>query len=68
MADHFHPNQRKDYDSLMYKTKELESVFVEIINPGKKNIIVGCIYRHPSMDDHEFKIDHLDPLMEKMAH
>ena len=67
VADHFHPKPRKDYDSLIYKSKELESVFIEIINPGKKNIIIGCIYRHPTMDGQEFKIDFLDPLMEKLV-
>ena len=32
---------RKDLDSCMYKSKELESVFIEINNPGQKNTIVG---------------------------
>ena len=31
------------------KTCELESVFLEIINEGKKNDIFGCAYRHPSI-------------------
>ena len=37
-------------DLKIYKSKELESTFFEIINPKEKNIIVGCIYRHPCMD------------------
>ena len=48
--------------SLSYKTRsdlnikkfELESIFVEIINPIKSNIIVGTIYRHPKMDVTEY--------------
>ena len=27
-----------------------ESIFVEIINTNNKNIVVGCVYRHPSID------------------
>ena len=38
----------------IYKKFELESTFVEIINPKKSNIIVGTIYRHPEMDVTEF--------------
>ena len=34
-------------DLKIYKSKELETTFIEIINPKEKNIIVGCIYRHP---------------------
>ena len=29
---------------------ELESTFIEIVNPKKSSIIVRVIYRHPSMD------------------
>ena len=38
---------------LSYKCKwknELESTFIEIVNPKKSNIIVGVIYRHSTMD------------------
>ena len=28
----------------------MESTFIEIVNPRKSSIIVGVIYRHPSMD------------------
>ena len=52
---------------IMYKSKQLESVFVEICNKNRKNIIVGCIYRHPSMDLNEFNQDFLNPLMEKIC-
>ena len=33
----------------IYKKLELESTFIEIINPKKSNIIVGTIYKHPEM-------------------
>ena len=51
-------NERKDLNALLYKSSELKSAFVEIINKNNKNTICGCIYRHPSMD-------FLNPFMEK---
>ena len=41
-------------DLNIYKKIELESIFVEIINPKKSNIIVDTIYRHPKMDVTKF--------------
>ena len=40
---------------------------MEITNPSKTNIIVGCIYRHPTMDLNEFNCYYLNPLLEKLA-
>ena len=37
-------------DLKIYKSKYLESTFLEVINQSGKNIIVVCIYRHLSMD------------------
>ena len=58
---------REDLSSIVYKSHELESVFMEIIVPNKKNIIIGCIYRHPSMDLNDFTDNYLNQLMAKMA-
>ena len=33
----------------IYKSYELESIFIEILNPKKSNIIIGCVYKHLSM-------------------
>ena len=41
-------------DLIIYKKRELESVFIEIIQKDSKNIVVGCIYRHPCMQQSEF--------------
>ena len=57
---HFKNKRRKDLEEKMYKSCELESVFIEIINEGKKNTIYGCIYRHPSMDIEEFNKNYFD--------
>ena len=34
--DQLNSKPRKDLDTLVYKCRQLESIFVEIINPGKK--------------------------------
>ena len=57
---------RKDLN--LYKSKELESVFIEIIDKKGKNTIVGSIYRHPSMQANIFSNDFLDPLLEKLSY
>ena len=46
-----------------------ESVFIEIIFPKKKNMIVGCMYRHPSsiLSVQEFSNFHLEPALEKIS-
>ena len=41
-------------DLNIYSKNELESTFIETVNPKKSNIIVGVIYRHPSMDLTDF--------------
>ena len=41
-------------DLINYKKLELESTFVETINPKKSSIFVGTIYRHPKIDMTEF--------------
>ena len=45
----------------------MESTFIEITNPNKSNILVGCIYRHPKMDLFEFIHHYLKPPLEKLA-
>ena len=46
-------------DLKMYKSENLESIFIEIINTNNKNIVVGCVSRHPSMDANEFNEHYL---------
>ena len=59
ISDCFQYTERADLDGITYKDKELESKFIEIILVNNKNIIVGCIYRHPSMSVNEFNSDYL---------
>ncbi len=65
--DHFKHKRRKDLEEKMYKACELESVFVEIINEGKKNTIYGCIYRHPSMDIQEFNKNYFENFLRNLS-
>ena len=51
----------------MYKSKELESVFIEIIHKKGKNTIAGCIYKHPKLAIDEFNNHFLSPMLEKAS-
>ena len=54
-------------DLNIYKKNELESIFIEIVNSKKSNIIVGVIYRHPSMDLTDFNCNYLNKLLENIS-
>ena len=49
---------------------EFESTFLEIIIPNKKNLIVGCIYRHPSssISIEDFSKEYLEPVLLHISH
>ena len=49
------------------KEKELESIFIEILQKTSKNIIIGCIYRHPCMHPKEFNDLFLKSLTKKLT-
>ena len=55
------------HDLKFYKTNELESIFIEFINSKKQNVLVGCIYRHSSMNQNEFNKYHLNNLLGKLV-
>ena len=58
---------RNDLNKMLFSSKSLESVFIEIIFKHKKNIIVGCIYKHPHMDVSDFNSFYLSPLLSKIS-
>ena len=62
IANHLSRNDLK-----IYNKNELESTFIEIVNPKKSNVIVGVIYRHPSMDLTDFNCNYLNKLLEKIS-
>ena len=51
----------------MYKSKEIESTFIELFNNNNSNMVIGCIYKHPKVSVSEFTEDYLVPLLEKLA-
>ena len=54
-------------DLQIYKSKKIESIFIEIPNKKGKNMVVGCLYRHPSMSISEFNITYLERILEKLS-
>ena len=44
-----------------------EPTFIEIILPNRKNLILGCVYRHPTstITIQQFNNDYIDPLLEQ---
>ena len=65
IANHLSYKCRNDLN--IYKKNELESTFIEIVNPKKSNIIVGVIYRHPFMDLTDFNCSYLKKLLESIS-
>ena len=51
-------------DLNLHWKKEIESTFIEIIEPNtrNKNKIIGCIYKHPNAAVAEFSSDFINPL------
>ena len=44
----------------------LVDYFIEIINSNKRKILVGCVYRHPSMEVNQFNSLFLNTLIENL--
>ena len=70
-VEHFYVSKELNYkpreDLELYKSKDLESSFIEIINQKESNDIIGVIYRHPKMDVNNFIDDKLDTLEYKLS-
>jgi hypothetical protein len=58
---------RNDLNELVYRSKLLESTFAEICLPKQSNLIVGSIYKHPSLLISEFDQHYLSPLLDKIS-
>ena len=61
-------NYKLRKDLKIHKSKEVESIFIEIINKKERNTIIGCIYRHPCMDAREFNDTFLQNTLEKLSY
>ena len=53
-------------DLQIYSVKELESIFIKIIIPNKPSLILGAIYKRPSMKPYKFNNEFLEPLLSKI--
>ena len=58
---------RSDLNAMLYESKLLESVFIEIKHPKKSNDIIGVVYRHPSMELGIFNENFLCPFTDKLS-
>ena len=54
-------------DLCIYKSSELGSTFIGILSPKKRNVIMGCIYRHLHMDLNEFNDYYIINLLNKLS-
>ena len=61
-----HLSYKTRSDLCIYKSRKSESIFIEIANPKKKKLIVGCIYCHPQMDLNEFRDYYANTLLDKL--
>ena len=60
-------NYKRRDDLRIYESKQLESVFVEILSEKNgQNLIVGCVYKHPNLDVSDFN-NYLHRLLEKIS-
>ena len=62
IASHLSYKPRPDLN--IYKCDQLESTFVEISNPKKSNIVIGCNYKHQNMDVLDFKNNYPSQIFE----
>ena len=56
------------HDLRLNSPGNFEAMFVEIILTDRKNLVVGCVYRHPSgLPLRDFTNSHLEPILEKIS-
>ena len=69
----FYIHQKHDYivreDLKLNSPSDFEAMFVEIVLPDRKNLIVGCIYRHPSsnISVNDFNEHYIQPIIHKVS-
>ena len=45
----------------------VESTFIEILNKKQKNMIIGCVYKHPKHEVSDFTNNYITPLLDKLS-
>ena len=69
----FYINNKHDYivrdDLKLNSPSDFEAMFVELIFTDRKNLIIGCIYRHPSskLSVNDFNELHIQPILHKIS-
>ena len=69
----FFINKKHDYivrdDLKLNSPGNFEAMFVEIVLPDRKNLVAGCIYRHPSskLSVDDFNEKHIQPILHKIS-
>ena len=56
---------RKDLN--ICKSHELKSIFIEIVNLKKSNVVIDVVYRHPTMDLNEFNDKYVNKLLDNVS-
>ena len=59
-------NYKLRKDLQIYQPKQLESTFIEVVQ-NKERLIIGCLYRHPSMELSEFNNHYLSNLLNNLS-
>ena len=59
-------NYKLRKDLQIYKSKQLESTFVEVVQ-NKERIIIGCLHKHPPMELSEFNNHYLSNLLDSLS-
>ena len=59
-------NYKLRKDLQIYKPRQLKSTFIEVVQ-NKERIIIGCLYRHPSMELSEFNNHYLSTLLDNLS-
>ena len=54
-------------DLTVYKPKDLESIFIEVLKSNGKNLIIGGIYKHPNLYTEEFIESYLLKLLDTIT-
>ena len=69
----FYIKDKHDYivrpDLKLNSPSDHEAMFVELILPDRKNLIIGCIYRHPSskLSVSDFNELYIQPILHKIS-
>ena len=51
----------------MHRKSLVESTFIELMNTKQKNMIIGCICKHPKQRTHDLNENYILSLMDKLS-